>query len=178
LKIYDNHAPLITKRVKGKRSPWINQDIKNEINLCDSLHRKFVSQESCQNFNTYKIQCNKVKIIDNEHYQNLLTESSGNPKKFWKTLKRIFPTSEVIQNTNSLLIDGVLESKHGKIASSFCEFFLNMAAKVKNNAIWLKDFIWSKSITTYPKTYSSFHFKEILVDFKLLKKLKKQIDRS
>jgi len=169
LKIYDNHAPLITKRVKGKRSPWINQDIKNEINLCDSLHRKFVSQESCQNFNTYKIQCNKVKII------------AGNPKKFWKTLKRIFPTSEVIQNTNSLLIDGVLESKHGKIASSFCEFFLNMAAKVKNNAIWLKDFIWSKSITTYPtypKTYSSFHFKEILVDFKLLKKLKKQIDRS
>jgi len=87
-----------------------------------------------------------------------LTESSGNPKKFWKT---------VITTAKSLLIDGVLISKPGKIASSFCEFFSNIAAKVKKKSIRLKDFSRSKPVTTNPKTYSS-----------VKKTLKKKIDRS
>ena len=147
LRIFNNNAPLITKRVKGKKSPWLNRYIKSEMNLRDSLNRKFRKSRSEADFNTYKHQRNKVNAMvrkaKNKHYKTLLSESTGDQKRFWKILKRIFPTKEVVANAKSFFIDGVLESRPAKIASSFCKFFSNMAEAVKKKSIRLKDFVWS-----------------------------------
>ena len=36
----DRYAPLVTKRVKGKKSPWMSKEIKCHMNICDQLYRK------------------------------------------------------------------------------------------------------------------------------------------
>ena len=36
----DKHAPLISKRVKGRLCPWLTPDVKKEMNLRDGLLRK------------------------------------------------------------------------------------------------------------------------------------------
>ena len=38
-KTINNHAPIISKRIKGKRSPWITRELKREMNYCDALRR-------------------------------------------------------------------------------------------------------------------------------------------
>ena len=96
--VFDNYAPVISKRVKGKTSSWLARDIKKEMNDRDKLHRKFRKSRSDLDSQSYKKQRNKVNIMvrkaKSNYYRNLLTESSRDPKRFWNTLKRIFPTKK------------------------------------------------------------------------------------
>ena len=39
-KTINNHAPIISKRIKGKRSPWITRESMKEMNCCDALRQK------------------------------------------------------------------------------------------------------------------------------------------
>ena len=36
----DKHAPLITKKIKGRLCPWMSSEVKSEMNLRDQLLRK------------------------------------------------------------------------------------------------------------------------------------------
>ena len=143
LKTFNKHAPIISKRVKGKKSPWLTTSIKKEINSRDLLHRKFWKSRCQTDYDTYRIQRNKVNVIvrkaKNKHYKSMLNESSNDPRRFWRTLKQIFPVKETVTNAKSFFINGVLESKPARIASIFCKFFTNMAVKVKATSIRLKD---------------------------------------
>jgi hypothetical protein len=106
----------------------------------------------------------------------MMKDSANAPKRFWKVLKKIFPTKEFTSTVKTFLIDGALKSNASKIASSFCKFFTNMAAEVKSNSILLKNFVWFKPKETFPKTYSTFRFKEVRVNeiFKHLKSLSRK----
>ena len=88
----------------------------------------------------------------------MLNQSKNDPRRFWRTLKTNF----------------------SKIALTFCGFFTNMAVKVKGTSICLKDFVWYNPVQIHPKTYSTFHFKEVLVSnvFKHLKKQSNRLRRS
>ena len=39
-KIFDKHAPLTTKRIRGKQCAWMNDEIKSHMNTRDKLFRK------------------------------------------------------------------------------------------------------------------------------------------
>ena len=45
---------MISKRVKGKKFPWLDRDIKTEMNNRDKLYRKFRKSKSEVDFDTYK----------------------------------------------------------------------------------------------------------------------------
>jgi len=177
---FNQHAPIISKRVKGKKSPWLNREIKQEMNTRDSLHRRSRKTKSLIDFEAFKRQRNKVNRLvrrtKRNHSQEMLKDSANDPKRFWKVLKKIFPTKESTSTLKTFLVDGVLTSNASKIVNGFCKFFTNMAANVKSNSILLKDFVWSKPKETFPKTYSTFHFKEVRVNetFKLLKNLSRK----
>ena len=131
--VYNKHAPMITKRVKGKISPWLNSQIKAEMNNRDKLYRIFKNSRSESEFKKYKSQRNRLNVMvrkaKKEHFRNLLRQSTHDPCRFWKTLKTIFPTKSVV--SSCFLIDGSLTTCSRKIASSFCNFFTNMASVVK-----------------------------------------------
>ena len=122
-------------------------------------HRKIWKSRSQPDYDAYKNQRNMVNVIvrkaKNRHYNSMLNDSTNDPRRFWKTLKQIFPVKEGIANAKSFFKHGVLESKPTKIASSFCKFFTNMAVKVKASSIRLKDFVWSNPVHIHPKTYSN-----------------------
>ena len=40
LKSFNKHAPIITKRVKGRHCPWLTLEIKTQMNIKDQLLRK------------------------------------------------------------------------------------------------------------------------------------------
>ena len=77
-KSINKHAPNIAKRVKGKRSPWFNRELKKEMNSCDTLRRKFQRTRTDADNNVYKKQRNKTNILvrkaKSEHHKKLLKD--------------------------------------------------------------------------------------------------------
>ena len=56
----DKHAPLITKKFKGRLCPWLTQDVKREMNLRDGLLRKTRRTGREVDWSSYKRQRNRV----------------------------------------------------------------------------------------------------------------------
>ena len=57
------HAPIITKRVKGKPAPWLNDHIKGQMNDRDRLLRKKRKTKTDFDKNAYRLKQNHVNII-------------------------------------------------------------------------------------------------------------------
>ena len=53
-------APLVSKKVKGRLTPWITKDVKLEMNLRDILLRKARRTDHEKDWSTCKRQRNKV----------------------------------------------------------------------------------------------------------------------
>ena len=74
----NNHAPLIQKRVIGKRSPWLNRDLKSEMNRRDALHRRCKKTKTDLDYALYKRQRNRVNGLirkaKNSHHKNSGTQ--------------------------------------------------------------------------------------------------------
>ena len=127
------------------------------MNNRDKLYRIFKNSRSESEFKKYKSQRNRLNVMvrkaKKENFRNLLRQSTHDPCRFWKTLKTIFPTKSVVSSAKSFLIDGSLTTCSIKIASSFCNFFTNMASAVKQKAIHLKNFVWSRPAHPTSKTF-------------------------
>ena len=110
------------------------------------------SRNKCTNeISTEKSNCNR----------NLLTENAGNPRKFWQTIKNIFPTKSKNDNGNSRWLenDKTKVNKPQEKVDMFCNFFTNVASTLKQNTIRLKDFIWHRpNIRVKLRTCKKFKF--------------------
>lgn len=159
---FDRHAPMITKRVKGSFSPWLSQEIKELMNKRDKALRKFRKKKSEVDWNTYKRLRNacttEIRKARNNYHQTLLTENKSNPKKFWRTIKSIFPSKKSVSVS--------YESNKTK-ANSFCSFFSNIAKTLKEKSFPLREFVWksptfipTQSLHTFQFTYVSKIFVE------------------
>ena len=54
--VFNSHAPLIKKRIRGKPCPWIDDSLKREMNKRDCLLRKARSANDESSWNDYKKQ--------------------------------------------------------------------------------------------------------------------------
>ena len=75
------------------------------MNLCDTYPRKYRKTKLEIDHSKYKRQRNKVtnmiKSCKQNFSKNLLTENVHDPKKFWKSLKKIYPTKTQNHSSNS-----------------------------------------------------------------------------
>ena len=94
----NHHAPVVTKRIKGRPCPWLSADIKSTMDQRDKILRK--ARKSGKDFywNSYKSlrnRCNNmIKNAKKRYHTELLKDNAKNPSKFWKTVKDVFPTKE------------------------------------------------------------------------------------
>ena len=97
LEVFDKHAPRIMKKVRGKLAPWLTDDVKKLMNERDKLLRKSRKSPHTEFYKTeYKKTRNAVNIAIRRakatYYKDLLRENStGDPSKFWKTVKSTYP---------------------------------------------------------------------------------------
>ena len=71
LAVFDKHAPIIQKRVKGSQSPWLSTDIKDVMNDRDKMLRRARKSKCEHDWTSYRHlrnQCtNKVKKAKAAH---------------------------------------------------------------------------------------------------------------
>ena len=61
--VANTHAPFTTKTIKGKLCPWLNEDIKHEMNYRDALNWKAQKTKTKENWEVYKLQKSRVNNI-------------------------------------------------------------------------------------------------------------------
>ena len=177
--IFDKHAPLITKRVKGKPAPWLTAELKSVMNERDSLLRKYRKSKNMADFQAYKQKRNLVNCelrhAKLNYNRNLLNENMDNPRSFWKIIKRLYPIkSPPNVSGQSFDLDGERTVDAVKICEGFSNFFANVVINLKHVAFPLSDFIWRSPLGITCKTNSLFKFRPVssLEVFKILKSIK------
>ena len=149
LDVFQKHAPITNKRVRGKLCPWLTNNLKSKMNTRDKLLRKMRKTKLQFDINVYKAKRNEVNIAlrkaKSKYFKNLLSENTNSPKKFWKTPKSIFPFESKSNNSKSFLIENEFKLMPSKIATGFANFYTNIASVIKSSLFPLNNVIWRKS---------------------------------
>ena len=158
--IFNKHAPLITKKIKGRVCPWLNRNVKSFMNDRDKILRKARKSKNSNDWERYRKLRNKcntmLKAAKSKYYKDTLDEHSLNPKKFWKTLKEIFPSKSKGISFSSI------ETDSNKIkANIFCNYFSNVVNDLKSKVCSLSSLCWRLPVTIKPKTHKVFKFHQV-----------------
>ena len=177
--IFDKHAPHIIKRVKGHPCPWLNNDIKSEMNTRDQMlrkARKYNKEDDWVAYKRLRNRCtNMLKQAKSNYHKNLINENSFNPKGFWNAVKNIFPTkSKGISGANIPSMDKKDKKKNS--TEHFREYFSSVVQKLKTKTFYLKNCIWKPPKPITKRTNDIFKFKYVSHVFvkKYIKSLKRK----
>ena len=107
-------------------------------------HTDWTSYKRMRNFCTGEVRCAKAS-----YHQNLLNENCGNPRKFWATIKSIFPTQSCKLSVQP--IDGEKTKK-------FSDYFKNAISMLKRKSMPLINFTWQFGTKLPSRTNERFSF--------------------
>ena len=168
--VADRHAPLIQKRVRGiNNCVWMTSDIKRDMHdrdYCLRRARKTCSNEDWLNYRSARNRgTNKIKKAKHIYNRKLVEENSGDPKAFWKTVKKIFP-GEGKAAVSSINIDGGICTENKKIANGFNKFFVDSVKRLKNSLGAIDNSLYERSnLTNVQGTGTpSFKFETVTPD--------------
>ena len=90
LNVVDTHAPLRTKRVRSKRSPWITSELKKRMHERDIMKLKAIRSKNPQDWGEFKrlrnkVNC-KIKIAKESYYKQSFTEHKNDSRRTWQTI--------------------------------------------------------------------------------------------
>ena len=187
LTVFDRHAPLVTKRVKGRVCPWMNSDITDAMKERDKVLRKARKSKNTSDWTLYKRLRNRctemIRSAKSMFHKTLLCENAKNPRKFWQCIKSIIPTKS--QKSTSSAVPFIeyepndsttfMKSRAQSKENIFCKFFSNAAKSLKERFIPLTDFIWKPPPLIPSRTNKTFTMKYVSKVFieNQLKKLKR-----
>ena len=121
--IIDRHASQITKRVKGRKWPWLTYEIKTLMNARDKVLRKARKTNKECDRSSYKRLKNlynkKVEQAKQKYQKDLLFGNRNKP-----TIKKMFPLKESVPISVTTSIENV---KNTENENSICTFFTNTA---------------------------------------------------
>jgi len=157
--IFNRHAPLVKKRVKGKPTPWLDITLKRHMDRRDKILRKARNTKSETDWNLYKklrnFCNNRIRSARKNYHRNMLNENRLNARSFWRTIKSIFPTKSKASNFG-----------HSKCtARSFGDFFATAVSKLKKSCFLLTDLVWRTPTFYHLRTNSIFRFQYVSVIF-------------
>ena len=155
--IFDRHAPIRTKTVKGKPSPWLKKDIKRLIDNKKRLYRKAKKTKTDNDWAEYKTarnKCNgKIQEAKRRYHRDQIEENKKNPKKFWESIKSVFPSK------SKSSFPSMQKSKTLEMVSNFSNYFATVVAKLKSKAISFSNYVWKPHHHLQPrKTDKIFAF--------------------
>ena len=119
----DRHALKITKRVKGRRCPWLTCETKTLINTRDKVLKKARKTNKECDWSSYKrvknLCNNKVKQAKQKYQKDLLLENKNKSTNFWNCIKEMFPSKESVRISVTTSIDNVKKHQECKLNLHF-----------------------------------------------------------
>ena len=180
LKSFDKFVPKIVKRIRGKPCPWVTTDLKGKMNTRDQLLRKSRKSKLYTDIDAYKSKRNEVNKLVRKaklnYHKKLLDESSNDPNRFWKAIKKLFPGKSTNPPPPTFKINETDTTDSTLISNGFCSYFTNIISHLKTSAFKLRDCVWIQQKQTTSYTNKTFKFRKVTaiqID-NLLNKLKRK----
>ena len=176
ISIIDRHTLKVTRRVKGRKCPWLTCEIKTLMYTRGKVLRKArKTNEECDwsSYKGLKNLCNnKIKQVKQKYQKDLLFKNRNKPTKFWNCIKEMFLSKEFAPISVTTRIDNV---KNTENANSICTLFTNIAQNLKYETFKLRPFIWEKppTLSTSTKSFNFSYVSRIFVEAEL-KSLKRR----
>ena len=140
---FNKYAPLrmqSRKEFKKSTSPWITNEIIQQIKIKEKLYKKSLTKKDPSHWIKFKSHRNKVTRLIEEakrnYYKLEIDKTKSNPRKLWRTLNNIInlkkntnPTSNIniYDSTDSLV------SEPKKVSTVFNHFFANVGKELSKN---------------------------------------------
>lgn len=172
--IFDKHAPIIEKRIKGRPCPWMDDELKSIMNRRDQLLRKVRktnSDDDWKNYKSLRNRCNNLtKKAKGAYHRNVINENRLNPKNFWNSIKEIFPTKTGTRNSTTINL-----KSNKRLAENFADYYASAVCKLKSIKFKLKNFVWNCPRKVSLRTNKTFEFGYVSKVFigNYLKKIKR-----
>ena len=136
--VTNKHAPLIEKKVRGRETPWLSNEIKQLMRERDYAHRKARKTNKELDWSAYRRLRNRVNMSIRKAKENysrkVVDENADNLRNFWKIVKRVIPnkaTGAKSSTTNPINVDGRVTTEATTIANGFCTFFTNIVKRIQ-----------------------------------------------
>ena len=138
MSVIDKHAPQKSKTLKRPQLPYMNSDLRKNINIKEMLRRKSLKcscrKQPCDHKLAYNKKRNEVKKLKGISINNYLKEkcenSSGNPRAMWSTIR------PMVSDKGGFSSQKIILSHEGKIVNSdesVCEIFNNFYVTVTDS---------------------------------------------
>ena len=128
--VIDKHAPLRTKRVKNKRSPWITNELLREMRTRDFLKKKAASTNDHSIWKQFKDARNKannsVKKAKRKYFSDNLDANKSDPRKTWRLINELQFRQNKSTKVSQVKTGNQVFTSPGDIAEAFNNHFTNI----------------------------------------------------
>ena len=129
--IMDDFFPVKRKRIRKNTHPWVNSDILSLMRNRDRARKKALKSKSVDDFGVYKRLRNCVtssmRKAKTDYFQRQLDDCTGDPKAFWKLMKKVLPSKNKSTKIDKLVVDGVDITNPKGISDSLNSYFTSIA---------------------------------------------------
>ena len=154
LDICGKHAPLITKKIRGSKCPWLTSEVSKLINTRQYQLRKAKRSGLDEDWSNYRKSRNQVtaaiRSAKASYNRKLIEENLDCPRSFWKTIKKVLPNKSKSNSISQIKVDNNVYTDKLDISNLFCKYFSSVKSRVANEII--RCFSTEQSSTSsYPK---------------------------
>ena len=140
--VLDTHAPIRKKRVRHRKSPWMNKDILDSMRKRDRYKRIAKRSRLDNDWLSYKKMRNNVNSMirkaKRSYIGNSIVKHKGNSSEMWKLLRYLIPNKKTNSHVQKLITNGVEITNNKSMANIFNEYFTQVAESRKQNVKFLR----------------------------------------
>ena len=109
--VMDIYFPVRRKRIRKNSYLWIDSSVLVLMRNRDQARKKALKTKSIEVFNIYKRLRNcvtsRLRKAKSDFLQRKLDDCHGDPKAFWKLMKKVLPSKNRTTKIDKLVVDGV-----------------------------------------------------------------------
>ena len=144
MEVVDKHAPLQSKRVSNKHSPWITYELTRKIHKRNYMKKIAIQENSATAWERYKQTRNEVnnaiKSAKKQYFTHNLEVNKMNPRKTWKLIDDLCSRKcGRIRNISEIKVNNEPISSAAEMAEVFNDFFAtigsNLASEIQPSTI-------------------------------------------
>ena len=168
--VCNRHAPLKKKRVREKKSPWLNNDVIKLMRERDKLKKKAVKSGNNTDWSHYRVVKNKVnseiKRSKQSYVCNNIKTSGNNTKKVWDTIRQVIPNKRNNTNISCLKNENVNVTEPNEIADIMNNFFASIGPKLAAEIPVLDDDVDRERLSNCVENpINSFEFSPVSLEY-------------
>ena len=86
----DIHAPVLTKRIRCKKSPWINSLLIHKLRERGSLKKRFDKNQIWSRYKKARNEANKlIKKTKRDYFMTRINTAKNDPNKTWRFINEL-----------------------------------------------------------------------------------------